>query len=52
MGGAGGFPHLNVASAFSSHYGVSWPAELAAAAAADGAEVLACTDRDLSLIHI
>ncbi|MGM7667194.1 DNA polymerase III subunit alpha [Microbacterium sp. A93] len=46
MGGAGGFPHLNVASAFSSHYGVSWPAELAAAAAADGAEVLACTDRD------
>ena len=42
----GGFPHLNVASAFSAHYGVSWPAELAAAAAADGAEVLACTDRD------
>ncbi|MFC7402501.1 DNA polymerase III subunit alpha [Citricoccus sp. GCM10030269] len=41
-----GFPHLHVASAFSSHYGVSWPAELAAAAAADGAEVLACTDRD------
>ncbi|NUL45197.1 DNA polymerase III subunit alpha [Cellulosimicrobium funkei] len=46
MGAAPGFPHLHVASAFSSHYGVSWPAELAAAAAADGAEVLACTDRD------
>lgn len=45
-GARGGFPHLNVATAFSSHYGVSWPAELAAAAAADGAEVLACTDRD------
>ncbi|QCU78175.1 DNA polymerase III subunit alpha [Citricoccus sp. SGAir0253] len=41
-----GFPHLHVASAFSAHHGVSWPAELAAAAAADGAEVLACTDRD------
>ncbi|MDI3330990.1 MAG: DNA polymerase III subunit alpha [Micrococcus sp.] len=46
MGGAPGFPHLHVASAFSAHYGVSWPGELAAAAAADGAEVLACTDRD------
>ena len=33
-GAVGGFPHLAVASAFSSHYGVSWPAELAAAAAA------------------
>ncbi|HEY4614678.1 MAG TPA: DNA polymerase III subunit alpha [Citricoccus sp.] len=46
MVGASGFPHLHVSSAFSTHYGVSWPAELAAAAAADGAEVLACADRD------
>lgn len=46
MGGTPGFPHLHVASAFSAHYGVSWPGELAAAAAADGADLLACTDRD------
>ena len=43
---APGFVHLQVASAFSAHYGVSWPAELAAAAAADGQPMLACTDRD------
>ncbi|GAA1338318.1 DNA polymerase III subunit alpha [Arthrobacter roseus] len=40
------FTHLNVSTAFSSHYGVSWPDTLAAAAAADGADALACTDRD------
>ncbi|WP_246036404.1 DNA polymerase III subunit alpha [Sinomonas susongensis] len=40
------FTHLHVASAFSAHYGVSWPEDLAAAAAADGASALACTDRD------
>ncbi|MEX5271804.1 DNA polymerase III subunit alpha [Kocuria sabuli] len=40
------FPHLHVATAFSAHYGVSRPSALAAAAAADGADVLACTDRD------
>ena len=27
------FPHLHVVSAFSAHHGVSWPADLAAAAA-------------------
>ena len=40
------FPHLHVASAFSSHYGVARPEELARAAASQGAQVLACTDRD------
>ena len=40
------FTHLHVSTAFSAHYGVSWPDELAAAAAADGATALACTDRD------
>ncbi len=40
------FTHLNVSTAFSAHYGVSWPDTLAAAAAADGANALACTDRD------
>ncbi|MGK7221404.1 DNA polymerase III subunit alpha [Kocuria flava] len=40
------FPHLHVATAFSAHYGVSHPRVLAAAAAADGADALACTDRD------
>ena len=40
------FTHLHTASAFSAHYGVSWPQDLAAAAAADGADALACTDRD------
>ncbi len=40
------FTHLHVSTAFSAHYGVSWPDELAQAAAADGATALACTDRD------
>ncbi|UTT67965.1 DNA polymerase III subunit alpha [Arthrobacter sp. DNA4] len=40
------FTHLHVSTAFSAHYGVSWPEELAMAAAADGATALACTDRD------
>ncbi|WP_035749150.1 DNA polymerase III subunit alpha [Arthrobacter sp. 35W] len=40
------FTHLHAATAFSAHYGVSWPNELAQAAAADGATALACTDRD------
>ncbi|WOO98142.1 DNA polymerase III subunit alpha [Micrococcus terreus] len=46
MGAGAGFTHLHVASAFGAHYGVSWPEELAQAAAADGADALACTDRD------
>ncbi|GHD01982.1 DNA polymerase III subunit alpha [Zhihengliuella salsuginis] len=41
-----GFVHLDVASAFSPHYGVNRPDVLAAAAAADGQPALACTDRD------
>lgn len=40
------FTHLHVSTAFSAHYGVSWPEELAGSAAADGATALACTDRD------
>ncbi|MFB0834431.1 DNA polymerase III subunit alpha [Arthrobacter halodurans] len=40
------FTHLNVSSAFSAHYGASWPEDLARRAAADGADALACTDRD------
>ncbi len=40
------FTHLHVSTAFSAHYGVSWPEELAQAAADDGASALACTDRD------
>ncbi|MBO1268674.1 DNA polymerase III subunit alpha [Arthrobacter cavernae] len=40
------FTHLHVSTAFSAHYGVSWPEELAQAAHADGATALACTDRD------
>lgn len=40
------FTHLHVSTAFSAHYGVSWPEELAQAAASDGASALACTDRD------
>src|SRR6185312_227121 len=40
------FTHLNVASAFSAHYGVSWPHDLALRAAAEGAEALANTERD------
>ena len=40
------FPHLRVASAYSAHYGVARPHELAQVAASYGAQVLACTDRD------
>lgn len=40
------FTHLHVSTAFSAHYGVSWPDELAQVAAADGATALACTDRN------
>lgn len=40
------FTHLHVSTAFSAHYGVSWPEDLANAAAADGATALGCTDRD------
>ncbi|MHA7176438.1 DNA polymerase III subunit alpha [Arthrobacter sp. Sr24] len=40
------FIHLHVATAFSAHYGVSWPDDLAQVAAADGADALAITDRD------
>ena len=40
------FAHLNVTTAYSAHYGVSWPEELVAVAAADGAQILGCTDRD------
>ncbi|MBT2522422.1 DNA polymerase III subunit alpha [Arthrobacter sp. ISL-28] len=40
------FTHLHVSTAFSAHYGVSWPDELAQSAASEGATALACTDRD------
>uniref|UniRef100_UPI0004CEBFD9 PHP domain-containing protein n=1 Tax=Kocuria atrinae TaxID=592377 RepID=UPI0004CEBFD9 len=40
------FPHLRVASAYSAHYGVARPQELAQVAASYGAQALACTDRD------
>ncbi|MCQ9163835.1 DNA polymerase III subunit alpha [Arthrobacter sp. STN4] len=40
------FVHLHAASAYSAHYGVSWPDDLVQAAAADGADALAATDRD------
>ncbi|MEL0316480.1 MAG: DNA polymerase III subunit alpha [Aquiluna sp.] len=40
------FTHLNVASAYSAHYGVTRPEHLAQAAAAMGYEALAITDRD------
>ena len=40
------FTHLHVSTAFSAHFGVSWPDELAQSAAAEGATALACTDRD------
>ncbi|WP_207343940.1 DNA polymerase III subunit alpha [Arthrobacter sp. E3] len=39
------FVHLHSSSAFSAHFGVSWPEELARVAAADG-DALAVTDRD------
>lgn len=44
--GSQSFVHLHVASAYSAHYGVSWPPDLVQAALADGADALACTDRD------
>ena len=40
------FTHLNVATAYSAHYGVSWPDELARRAASNGSDALACADRD------
>ncbi|POH67960.1 DNA polymerase III subunit alpha [Cryobacterium sp. TMN-39-2] len=40
------FPHLHVASAYSTHYGVTLPEALAGQAAADGATFLAVTDRN------
>ncbi|GAA5230215.1 DNA polymerase III subunit alpha [Arthrobacter cryoconiti] len=40
------FVHLHSTSAYSAHYGVSWPEDLVQAAAADGADALATTDRD------
>ncbi|MDR0417148.1 MAG: PHP domain-containing protein [Propionibacteriaceae bacterium] len=41
-----GFTHLHVASACSPHHGTALPEETAQAAAAQGAEALALTDRD------
>ena len=41
-----GFTHLNVASAFSGHYGVTRPESLDEAAAALGFDALAIADRD------
>lgn len=41
-----GFVHLNVASAFSGHFGVSRPELMDEAAKAQGADALAITDRD------
>ena len=40
------FTHLNVSSAYSAHYGVTQPAQLAKAAKAMGFDALAVTDRD------
>lgn len=40
------FVHLNVASAYSAHYGVNRPEQLVSAAKALGFEALAITDRD------
>ncbi|WP_104082114.1 DNA polymerase III subunit alpha [Cryobacterium sp. Y11] len=40
------FGHLHVASAYSTHYGVTLPEALAEQAAAQGASFLAVTDRD------
>lgn len=39
------FVHLHSSSAYSAHFGVSWPEDLAAAASLDG-DALAITDRD------
>ena len=41
-----GFTHLNVASAFSGHYGVTRPELMVEAVASAGVEALAITDRD------
>jgi DNA polymerase III alpha subunit len=41
------FPHLHVASAYSTHYGVTLPETLVELAAAQGADFLAFTDRDV-----
>ncbi|MDJ0378186.1 DNA polymerase III subunit alpha [Cryobacterium sp. PH31-L1] len=43
---AGAFAHLHVASAYSTHYGVTLPEALAGQAAEQGANFLAVTDRD------
>src|SRR5690625_6833588 len=43
---ASAFAHLNVTTAYSAHFGVSWPEELVEVAAADGSHILGCTDRD------
>ncbi|WP_432491444.1 PHP domain-containing protein [Kineococcus gypseus] len=40
------FAHLHVASSYSYHYGTASPADLVAAALADGADTAALTDRD------
>ena len=40
------FTHLNVSSAYSAHYGVTQPTQLAKAAKAMGFDALAVTDRD------
>jgi error-prone DNA polymerase len=40
------FPHLHVASAYSTHYWVTLPESLVEQAAAQGADFLAVTDRD------
>jgi error-prone DNA polymerase len=45
-GAGGGFPHLHVASAYSTHFGVTLPEALAGQANAQGASFLALTDRD------
>src|SRR5690625_3581800 len=42
----GRFTHLNVASAFSAHYGTARPETLVAAGQASGAHAAAITDRD------
>ncbi|MCW4464744.1 DNA polymerase III subunit alpha [Glutamicibacter sp. MNS18] len=40
------FTHLNVSSAYSAHYGVDTPEQLAARAKADGASAVGLSDRD------
>ncbi|HSP76668.1 MAG TPA: DNA polymerase III subunit alpha [Cryobacterium sp.] len=46
MNATDGFPHLHVASAYSTHYGVTLPDSLVDQAAAQGSSFLAVTDRD------